>query len=85
MDVRLNGVRYIPERAANHSCLKLCALMVSARELTGETLEESAKAIGTTKSHLWTLENDGGMPRLPMLQKILRHYGIAFDEIMEVE
>jgi transcriptional regulator with XRE-family HTH domain len=49
-----------------------------------ETLEEAAKAIGTTKSRIWELEHGDTMPRLPMLQKILKHYGLRFDEIADV-
>lgn len=80
--VYIDGVRYVPQKPALiKKTTELHELIFSARERLNETLEDAAESIGTTKSHLWTIENGGAMPRLPMLQKILRHFDIDFYEI----
>ena len=84
MDVMINGTRFVAERLPTFRKLQFHELIKTAREENMETLEEAAKAIGTTKSRMWELEQGNTMPRLPMLQKILKHYGLRFDEIADV-
>lgn len=84
MDVMINGTRFVAERMPTVRKLQFHELIKTAREDNMETLEEAALAVGTTKSRMWELERGNTMPRLPMLQKILKHYGLRFDEIADV-
>ena len=85
MDVMINGTRFVAEREPTFRKLQFHELIRTAREQNMETLEEAASAIGTTKSRLWELEQGRTNPTLPTLQKILRHYGLLFDEIADVD
>ena len=80
-EVYIDAVRYVPAREFTGSTMPFSQLIREARERKNETLQEAANQIGTTKSHLWTLEHGGGFPRLPMLQNILNYYDLSFDEI----
>lgn len=80
--VVIDGTRYIAERPQPTERRALAELVAEARDANGQTLEQAASAIGSTKSHIFAIER-GTHPRLPMLQKILRHYGIEFDEIAD--
>ena len=84
MEVIINGTRYLPERVSTKDNKPFNELIYAARKAKNETLEEAAKGIGTTKSNLWALEKGNGIPRLPLVQKILKYYGLLFDEIAEV-
>ena len=84
MDVIINGVKFIPRRLPKNKKIPFHILIKAAREENMETMDEAAKAIGTTKSRIWELEQGNTVPRLPMLQKILNHYGFRFDEIADV-
>lgn len=81
MDVMINGRRFVAERPDKTKKTPFYELIKSAREQNMESLETAAKSIGTTKSNLWNLEQGTSMPGLPMLQRILKHYDIKFDEI----
>lgn len=83
MEVFIDGIRYLPESQKSETPRQFHELIVSARELKQETIEEAARNIGTTKSNLWELENGRQVPRLPTVQKVLKYYGISFDEIAE--
>jgi transcriptional regulator with XRE-family HTH domain len=80
--VVIDGTRYIAERPQRLDRRPLAALVAEARAANGQSLEQAARAIGSTKSHMLAIER-GTAPRLPMLQKLLRHYGILFDEIAD--
>lgn len=80
--VVIDGTRYIAERPQHKERRPLAELVAEARDANGQTLEQAASAIGSTKSHMLAIER-GTEPRLPMLQKLLRHYGITFDEIAD--
>ena len=80
-EVYVNGIRYVPVRDVSIETMPFGQLILKARERKQETLQEAANHIGTTKSHLWTMENGGGLPRLPMLQNVLNYYDLSFDEI----
>ena len=84
MEVMIDGVRYLPERTKAKKKKPFHKLIAEAREMKRETLDEAAQGIGTTKSHLWTLERGDSSPRLPMIQNALRYYGLSFDEISDV-
>lgn len=83
MEVIINGIRYLPERGDEKSRRPFDELICAAREAKQETLEEASKGIGMAKSHLWALENGNTIPRLQMVQKILKYYGLSFDEIAD--
>ena len=80
--VIINGVRYIAERPQRTERRPLANLVAEARAANKQTLEQAATAMGSTKSHMLAIER-GTNPRLPLLQKLLRHYGIEFDEIAD--
>ncbi len=81
MRVIINGERYLPEALTELGMCPFHELISAARYLNDETLDEAAKGIGTTKSHLWTMEKGGSQPGLPILQKILRYYNFKFEDI----
>jgi transcriptional regulator with XRE-family HTH domain len=85
MEVMINGTRFIAERIVSCRRHPFHKLILEARTINMETLEEAATAIGTTKSRLWELEQGDSMPRLPMLQRTLKHYGLSFDEIADID
>lgn len=80
-EVVVDGIRYIPARKHGKMLRVFSELIYEARKAKGESLEFAAQNIGTVKAHLWTLEQGETMPRLDMLQKILRYYGIDYNEI----
>ena len=84
-EVYIDGIRYLPQRDKASIQVPFDELILYTRRLKNETLQQAADGIGTTKSHLWTLENGGSMPRLPMLSKVLKYYGLSFDEIAITE
>jgi len=83
MEVLIGGERYVPEAVGELLQAPLSELLREARILRCESLEAAAAAIGTTKSHLWELENSRCEPRLSLLQKLLRYYGLSFEQIAE--
>ena len=85
-EVVVDGVRYLPiKRKTTRDQRPLCDLLLDARKTKRESLEEAARRIGTTKSHLWRLEkNRACNPTLGLLQKLLSYYGIHYDEIAKV-
>ena len=80
MRVLIDGVPYMPKPAYKPGG-NLADALVTARARTGETLAEVADAIGTTKSHVWSMEHGGTQPRLPMLKKIMAHYALRFEDV----
>ena len=76
--------RYTESKGRQRSVgkLPLSDLVAKARAAKGQTLEQVARAVGSTKSHMHEIER-GANPRLPLLQKLLRHYAISFDEIAD--
>lgn len=84
-EVIVDGIRYIPARKIGKMPVVFSKLISDARAAKGESLEFAANNIGTSKAHLWTLEQGEAMPRLDMLQSILRYYGIDYDEIQLIE
>ena len=82
MDVLINGVKFTPEHKTTVDRGKeLHLIFREARKGTGETLQHAADAIGTTKSHLWELEQ-GYNPGYKLLCEIVCHYGIEPRDIM---
>lgn len=80
VDVVIDGVHYIPKPRIRPGQSFDHALR-TARRNTGETLEQVAKAVGTTKSHIWTLERGGSEPRLGLIKSLLEHYGLRFEDV----
>lgn len=80
-EIIIDGTRYLPERPVTAKQLPFNVLIGIARRYKNETLEQAALGIGTTKSNLHALEHGRSVPRLPLLQRILSYYGIAFDQI----
>ena len=81
MEVWIDGQRFIPAPQERDSPIPFHLLIRYARDDKSETLEEAAKMLGTTKSHLWALEKGESVPRLPMMQKIIKYYGLRFEDI----
>ena len=80
-EVYVDGIRYLPAHTHSGPTKPFGLLITEARERKSETLQEAANNIGTSKSHLWTMENGGCFPRLYMLQNVLNYYGILFEDI----
>lgn len=57
---------------------KLSAL----RNQAGETQEQVAQAVDITTVSLSRYENGQRMPRMNILNRLARHYGVAIDEIL---
>ena len=84
-EVIVDGVRYIPVRHRIRKKRPLPDLLAEARQSRAESLDKAAQNIGTTKTHLWTMEGGGQCnPSLDLLQRLLDYYGIDFDEIAKV-
>lgn len=81
MIVEINGERYVPAASAKLKRQPFAELITKARELACESLDTASEAIGTSKSYLWELESGRSQPTLGLLQTILKHYGLAFDQI----
>lgn len=83
MIVTINGERYVPAANAKLKRQPFAELITKAREQANETLDEAASALGTSKSYVWELEGGRSQPTLGLLQVILRHYGLSFDQIAQ--
>lgn len=81
MDVVINGARYVPESISAIPATEYHVLIKQAREAASETLEEAARAIETSKSYLWEMEQGKCQPTLATLQRVLKHYGLKFEQI----
>lgn len=81
MNVEINGERYVPAANARLKRQPFAELITKAREQARESLDEAAEAIGTSKSYVWEMEAGRSQPTLGLLQIILRHYGLAFEQI----
>lgn len=85
-EVIVDGVRYLPmKRKTTKHQRPLSELIKDAREVKRESLEEAARHIGIVKPYLWELEQGTSQPTLPVLQKLLYHFGIEFNEIAEAK
>lgn len=82
--VLIDGVQYVPAPVCKLKPQQFSALIRTAREIRKETLSEAADAVGTSKSYLWELERGTSSPTLGLLQKLLTHYGIRFEQIAEL-
>lgn len=84
-EVVVDGVRYLPmKRKTTRERRPLSVLLLEARKVKRESLDEAARRIGTSKTHLWSMERGDTNPSLDMLQRLLAYYGIHFDEIAKV-
>lgn len=81
MEVLINGVRFVPLSPQKAGQEQFGQLIKNARRAKQETLEQAACGIGTTKSHLWGMEKGKSEPGLEMLSKVLRYYGLRFEQI----
>ncbi|MEQ3620550.1 MAG: helix-turn-helix transcriptional regulator [Marinobacter sp.] len=77
MDVVIDGVRYVPEanQAGEVSGLVLADRLKCARKNAGLTLQGLADLVGTSKSHIWTIEQGNTSPGFSMVCKICRATG----------
>jgi transcriptional regulator with XRE-family HTH domain len=80
-EVIVDGVRYLPPRRKTRKRRPLPQLLFDARSAKAESLETAAANMGTTKAHLWTMEQGECNPTLHLLQRMLDYYGIDYDEI----
>lgn len=83
MKVEINGAEYIPKQTADLSDQwPLHELIYQARKAANTTLDDAAKGIGMTRTHLWSIEKGRTSPRMPMLNKLLRYYGLSYYRIL---
>lgn len=84
-EVIVDGIRYLPmKRKTTREQRPLSVLLYEARTAKRESLDEAARRIGTSKAHLWEMEQ-GANPRLDMLQRLLTYFGIHYDEIAKAK
>ena len=81
MEILIDGIRYLPEQLAPKNAAPFNVLIASARERKRETLDEAAGNMSIAKSQLWSMEKGETEPKLKMLQKVLRYYGLSFEQI----
>ena len=84
MIVEVNGLRYAPAFNKVLKVQKFNLLLRAARKASGESLEEVAKSVGSTKSYMWELERGPAQPTLGLLQRLLWHYGLEFEQIAPI-
>lgn len=84
-EVIVDGIRYLPHRPHLRKRRPLPELLIEARQVKAESLELAAHNIGTTKTHLWTMEGGNCNPTLDLLQRLLDYYGIDYDEIARLK
>lgn len=76
MQVNIDGVDYVPAPRIREVSGTLGQVLRECRKAAGMTLDEASAAAGCSKSHLWALENDKGMPGLDVACCLARTYGI---------
>jgi transcriptional regulator with XRE-family HTH domain len=81
MEIFIGGIRYLPEPKPTNKTFSFSEAIYRARKNKKETLDEASKNIGISKSQLWSMEKGETEPKLSMLQKVLRYYGVSFDSI----
>ena len=81
MEIFIDGIRYLPEPKPTNKTFSFSEAIYRARKNKKETLDEASKNIGIAKSQLWSMEKGETEPKLSMLQKVLRYYGVSFDSI----
>jgi transcriptional regulator with XRE-family HTH domain len=84
VEILIDGIRYLPEIQAKNGVAAFNVLISVAREYKQETLEQAANNMNIAKSQLWSMEKGETEPKLKMLQKVLRYYGIPFEQISDV-
>lgn len=81
MEILINNMRYVPEKTTLQTKTEFNILILNARKLKYETLDEASGNMGIAKSQLWSMEKGETEPKLKMLQKVLKYYGLTFEEI----
>lgn len=76
MQVNIDGVDYVPAPRLRNPNGTLGEVLRDARDNCGLTLEQAARASECSKSYLWELENDKGMPGLDVATRVARTYGL---------
>lgn len=83
MEILIDGIRYLPEKLTQENTTPFNVLIASARERKCETLDKASGNMGIAKSQLWSMEKGETEPKLKMLQKVLRYYGLTFEQISD--
>jgi transcriptional regulator with XRE-family HTH domain len=83
MEILIDGIRYLPEKVATENVAPFNVLIATARARKCETLDEASGNMGIAKSQLWSMEKGETEPKLKMLQKVLRYYGLTFEQISD--
>lgn len=82
MEIRIDGVRYVPVIPPEDGPIPFHELIGEARERKDETLETAANNMGVSRKQLMAWEKGTSEPGLRSLQKILAYYGIEFTRIL---
>ncbi len=83
MIVEIDGTRYVPIDVIAAKKKPFHRLIKEARDAGNESLDEASKKIPCARSFLWQLERGACQPTLPMIQRILAHYGLRFEQIAQ--
>jgi len=78
--VTIDGVEYSPVVHTDWQ-QPLAHVLKHAREASGQTLDQVATAVGTSKGNLWGLENGKSNPGFAVATRLLRHYHISADRV----
>ena len=82
MEVKIDGVRYVPAIPYEDGLIPFQELIGEARERKSETLTMAAENMDISKSQLFALEKGTSEPGLRILKKILAYYDIDFKVIL---
>lgn len=85
MKVEINGISYVPATVVSLEQQPFSVLLRRAREAHGESLDVACSAIGISKTYLWQLEKGEAQPGLIVLQSVLNHFGLRFEQIAHVQ
>lgn len=85
MNVLIDGALYILKPKPQKGRLPFGELIKLARRRHNQSLEQTALACDLSKSHLWELEQGRSYPTLAVIQRLLQHFGLKFEQIEDTE
>ncbi len=82
MDVRIDGVRYVPVPFLAPTQASLALMLRNYREINRLTLEEASQQAGVSKTYLWELERGEAVdPSFAIVVRLARLYGANLESL----
>lgn len=81
MDVIINGIRYVPARTGNEVKKPFGVLVEEARHRHKESREAASTIFFISSTQLYQIERGHVYPKLKLMQRMLKHYNIDFNDI----